>query len=158
MWYSAFSLRSPSPRAARIRSAIARRPTVSSAWSSASSAFRPAGVIASRSGCDRLMGSPRDMLAQAPNEAAKRNPHAREADLVEQERDDLRGALHLGLDGDDRGAADDRVVVDEPLSYAHDRIRERADVGPRLERAALLLLAIKLGKLPDRAALHAAIA
>src|SRR5439155_10432684 len=79
-------------------------------------------------------------------------------DLVEQERDDLRGALHLGLDRDDRGAADDRVVVDEPLGYAHDRIRERADVGPRLERAALLLLAIQLGKLPDRAALHAAIA
>src|SRR2546421_13096207 len=79
------------------------------------------------------------------------------ADLAEQQRDDLRGALHLGLDRDDRGAADDRVVVDEPLGYPHDRIRERADVGPRLERAALLLLTIELGELPNCAALHAAI-
>src|SRR6266566_3645808 len=66
------------------------------------------------------------------------------ADLVEQHRDDLGGALHLGLYRDDRGAADDRVVVDEALRYPHDRIRERADVGPRLERAAPLLLAIQL--------------
>src|SRR5437867_7542865 len=79
-------------------------------------------------------------------------------DSVEQERDDLRGALHLGLDRDDRGAADDRVVVDEALRYPHDRIRERADVGPRLERAALLLLAIQLGELSNCAAMHAAIA
>ncbi len=44
-WYSEFSFRSPQARAVRSRSAICRRPSVSSSRSSASSAASPSGVI-----------------------------------------------------------------------------------------------------------------
>ena len=48
-WYSAFSLRSPWPRAVRIRAAISRRATVSSWPISALRAVRPSCVIGSPS-------------------------------------------------------------------------------------------------------------
>ena len=65
--------------------------------------------------------------------------------LLEQDADDLCGALDFGVD------REQRVVVDEPLGDADDGVGERVGVDPGVEGVGLFLFAVERGELPDGA-------
>src|SRR5579884_3241200 len=86
-WYSAFSERSPSSRAVRIRWAMARRPLVSRSWSSRLRASRPSALIGSPSeGAEALMagqGGWRSPLGHAAMTIRRvRVPHGRSGPAI----------------------------------------------------------------------------
>src|SRR5207302_7945171 len=88
---------------------------------------------------------PYDVAADGRREQGAHQTGAWKFALLEQEADDLRGALHLGFD------REQRVVVDEPLGNADDGVGERVGVDPGVEGPGLYLFAVELGVLRDGA-------
>src|SRR5436190_21419566 len=115
MWYSAFSLRSPSSRAAMMRRAMSRRASPSRCASSAFRASRPSAVIASPSLIRSLwwagrcgvphVGQPRALAEALQPPRGPRRPELGQAPgvraLVVDERDVERPLAGGAVLGDD---------------------------------------------------------
>jgi hypothetical protein len=116
-------------------------------------------LLAARSLCScfavlRIQGTPHEKDMQVVTSVPSRAPHLTaskstagrdpcerpplraSAGLVEQQRDDTRGALDGGFD------RRDRVVVDEALRHADDGVGEGGGIDPGLKRAGCLLLVV----------------
>ena len=133
MWYSAFSLRSPSSRAAWMRAAIWRRASPSSCASSALRASRPSAVIASPSLIAVIVaGRPPRRPARRPGAGARRSPAATTSP-PRAELGEPRGVRALVVDEHDvEGPGVVGAVLRDDLEQrAHVVARERRLVADR---------------------------